>query len=113
MSYAEAKEIVKKEVSSAEGVAFDCDSWTSLAMNAYTTIHAHYIDSDWKLQTRTLSTRYCGGFTGTMSIGLMSKDKMSKQIGPIAFGPLKRCPIKLLSTYLYVPNYWSNSFVPS
>ena len=38
-------------------VAITTDSWTSRAVQSYFTVTAHYITSDWKLESKVLQTR--------------------------------------------------------
>ena len=51
---------IMKEMSEALSVAVTTDSWTSHATQSYTTITAHYIDTEWKQKSKVLYTRSNG-----------------------------------------------------
>jgi hypothetical protein len=55
--WAVVKQRLKATLSSQAHIAITADKWTSSATEAYFGITAHYIDSDWKMQSAALSAR--------------------------------------------------------
>ena len=56
--YTSMKESLLEILSSTDvHVAITTDSWTSRAIQSYLTVTAHYITSDWKLESKVLQTR--------------------------------------------------------
>ena len=55
--YREEKEMLKNELSKVESVSVTTDQWTSRAHEGYTTITAHFIDSNWEVKSPVLLTR--------------------------------------------------------
>ena len=58
--YYYAKEELKKQLANVSSVSITTDSWTSVALQNYTTITAHYIDQEWALNSKVLCTRSNG-----------------------------------------------------
>lgn len=54
--YDSALEERKSQLAQQEHVAITTDYWTSLAVESYTTVTVHYLDSTWKMQGGVIKT---------------------------------------------------------
>lgn len=57
--YMECKNQIKQDLANATGISCTMDGWSSVARDPYMSLTAHFIDSNWTLQTRCLLTMYC------------------------------------------------------
>lgn len=55
--YESLKEKVSKLIRHNEALSLTTDMWTSLQMESYMTVTAHFIDGDWKAQNLVLETK--------------------------------------------------------
>ena len=56
--YETTRERVSKEVLSAEYFSATTDMWSSVGMKPYLSFTVHFVDCDWKLQSRCLQTAF-------------------------------------------------------
>ena len=56
--YNETRETILQQLESAEFFSATSDMWSSNTMEPYMSYTVHFIDSDWKLQSRCLQTLY-------------------------------------------------------
>ena len=56
--YASTRKIVCQEILAAEYFSATTDMWSSVGMKPYLSYTVHFVDSDWKLQSRCLQTEF-------------------------------------------------------
>lgn len=58
-AYSAAVSSLKQELKSIRYVSLTTDGWSSTCRDPYLSLTAHFINSDWTLQTKCLHTMYC------------------------------------------------------
>ena len=89
--YETAKQKPTAELSRADSVSLTTDGWTSMNIDSYVTITAHYMRDDWQLRNCVLQTRQmCESHTGE-NIAVVLKQAIREWC--IQDRPTKRIPV--------------------